>query len=84
MSPFLILKLAEWPVERPRSWAALLDDPLDQGQVAVVRESVTRGRPLGDGDWVVRTAKRLGLEFTLRDAGRPRMARKARMDGENQ
>ncbi len=28
--------------------------------------------PFGDEQWVVRTAAALGLEHTLRDAGRPR------------
>jgi hypothetical protein len=45
-----------------------LDDP----QLDGIRTSVNRGRPLGPGPWVQRTAKRLGLEFTLRGPGRPR------------
>ena len=37
-----------------------------------VRMSIARQRPLGEEAWVLRTAKRLGLEFTLRPPGRPR------------
>jgi putative transposase len=66
------LKLAQWPIDRPRNWAALLDDPLDLNQLESLRISVNRGRPLGDTNWVSRIAHRLGLGFTLRNAGRPR------------
>jgi putative transposase len=33
---------------------------------------VQRGRPFGHPAWVVRTAKRLDLESTLRPRGRPK------------
>lgn len=67
-----LLKLADWPLDRPRNWGALLNDPLDKAEIETLRASVNRGRPLGDKNWILRTARRLGLEFTLRDAGRPR------------
>jgi len=66
------LRLASWPVDRPRNWAELLDDPLDKGAVESIRTSVNRGRPMGDAHWVERVAQRLGLGFTLRGAGRPK------------
>jgi len=66
------LPLARWPVDRPRNWLALLNDPLDKKELEGVRASVNRGRPLGDKGWVGETARRLGLMFTLRDAGRPK------------
>jgi putative transposase len=66
------LTLAAWPVDRPRNWLALLNDPLDAGELDGIRRSVNRGRPLGDAEWVEKTAKRLSLEFTLRPPGRPR------------
>ena len=33
---------------------------------------VNRGRPFGDPNWVTDTAKRLGLEWTIRPRGRPK------------
>ena len=66
------LTLAAWPVDRPRNWSALLDDPLDGSAAGMIRTSVARGRPLGDARWTRQIADRLGLGFTLRNAGRPR------------
>jgi hypothetical protein len=40
--------------------------------VARVRESVRRDRPLGDPTWTVATAEALGLGYSLRPPGRPR------------
>jgi putative transposase len=80
----LQLKLTSWPVDRPRNWADLLDDPMDEREVESIRTSVNRGRPLGEATWVRRMAERLGLGFTLRDPGRPRKARTARGDPGNQ
>jgi putative transposase len=71
------LALSPWPVDRPRNWTALLNDPLDNQQLEEFRTCVNRGRPNGDDAWVNQTADRLGLRFTLRRAGRPRK-------GENQ
>ena len=68
--------LHEWPVERPRHWAELLRREMPAEQLEQVRTSIRRGRPLGSQAWVQRTAKALGLEFTLRPRGRPRKAEK--------
>jgi hypothetical protein len=51
---------------------ALLNDPLDEDQVQQIRTCVNRGRPLGKESWVGKMAERLGLQFTLRNAGRPK------------
>jgi putative transposase len=69
------LPLVDWPMERPRNWMALLNEPLDKNELELLRTSVNRGRPLGEESWVKRMATRLGLQFTLRDAGRPRKVR---------
>ena len=45
---------------------------LKDEQLEEIRTSVERGRPLGPDPWVRRTARRLGLAFTLRGPGRPR------------
>jgi putative transposase len=67
-----VLKLAKWPVDRPRNWMALLNDPMDEGKIGQIRTSVKRGRPFGEETWVGRVAERLSLQHTMREAGRPR------------
>jgi len=64
--------LSDWPVERPRNWLALLNEPQPGGDEEAVRVGIHRGRPLGDRDWTESTVKRLGLEHTTRRPGRPR------------
>ncbi len=39
--------------------------------IARVRVSIRRDRPLGDPTWTLATAKALGLEYSLRPPGRP-------------
>jgi len=70
------LVLSPWPVERPRRWTAAVNDPLGKDELEQLRISVNRGRPLGEESWVWSTARRLGLEFTLRGPGRPRKKRR--------
>jgi putative transposase len=64
--------LDSWPVDRPVDWLECLNEPMPQKQVEMARTSVVRGRPFGGEEWVRRTARRLGLEFTLRARGRPK------------
>ena len=67
--------LDEWPIDRPKNWEALVDGPMAEGELEAVRTSVKRGRPFGSEQWVTRTAKALGLEYTLRPRGRPPKAK---------
>lgn len=66
------LLLSPWPVERPRNWTTRVNAKLAEKRLDTLRQCVNRGRPLGSVDWVKTTARRLGLEFTLRGPGRPR------------
>ncbi len=68
--------LCKWPVDRPRDWTALVNASLDEKKLQGLRTCVNRGQPCGDPTWVRRIAKRLQLEFTLRNAGRPRKKEK--------
>ena len=70
------LATADWPVDRPRTWTAIVNRSMKAADVEAVRTSIARGRPLGDADWVARTAKRLNLDFTLRPRGRPKKREK--------
>lgn len=69
--------LSEWPVPRPRNWLKLVNDPQTEPELAAIRQAVQRGQPLGDPDWVRRTAKLLDLESTLRAPHRPRKSSEA-------
>jgi REP-associated tyrosine transposase len=64
--------LSDWPLPRPASWTRYVNLPQNDAEVKAIRQSVTRGQPFGGDDWVRRTAKRLGLESTLRRRGRPK------------
>jgi putative transposase len=66
------LPLAPWPVDRPRGWLEVLNQPLSDGQITQLRLSMQRGRPLGEAPWVNKVVEQLGLQHTLRNAGRPR------------
>jgi len=64
--------LSPWPVDRPRRWVETVNEGLSEEALTRLRVSVQKGRPFGAEAWVARTAKRLGLESTLRGPGRPR------------
>jgi putative transposase len=56
----------------PFSCPRLVNEVQTEGELDALRRSVQRGCPFGDEVWQQRTAKQLGLEFTLRPRGRPR------------
>jgi len=62
----------EGPVDRGRRWVANVNRPMSDAELDAIRRSVNRGSPWGHKTWQVRTAKRLGLEASLRPRGRPR------------
>jgi putative transposase len=64
--------LFDWPLPRPVDWLEIVDQPQTDAELQALRRCVRRGSPYGDADWVARTAKALGLEFTLRQRGRPK------------
>ena len=66
------IALSDWPMDRPKGWRKLVNAQLDEGTLGQIRTSVKRSRPFGDEKWTRRTARRLGLEWTLRDPWRPR------------
>jgi putative transposase len=64
--------LTDGPLELPRSWMDIVNETQPDKDLTAIRHSVRRGQPYGDADWVARTARRLGLESTLRPAHRVR------------
>ena len=66
--------LSACPVRRPENWVAHVNKPLTEKEIQAVRLCANRGRPLGDAAWIELTARKLGLESTLRSPGRPKKA----------
>jgi putative transposase len=64
--------LSEWPVDRPARWTAIVNQAMEKDDLETLRSCVRRGRPYGGREWVERIARRLGIEPTSRDRGRPR------------
>lgn len=64
--------LDAWPVDRPRNWKTLVNRALPEEERERVECSLTRGRPFGSDAWTARTARRVGLQYTLNPRGRPR------------
>lgn len=64
--------LADWPVPTPRRWLARVNRAVPDVELDAMCLCTKRGRPHGDERWVMRTAKRLGIESTMRPQGRPR------------
>ena len=64
--------LSPSPVTRSRNWLNKVNQPLDKPDLNAARQSLKRGRPLGETEWVNKTATTHGLTFTLRPLGRPK------------
>ena len=64
--------LADWPLPRPDDWLNLVNTPQTESELAALRQSVKRGRPYGDSEWIANTANRLRINSTLRQRGRPK------------
>ena len=65
--------LSKWPSPRLPHWVKRVNEPLSEKELAAVRLSAQRGRPLGDDNWVESIARRLNLESTMRPRGRKRV-----------
>ena len=63
--------LTDWPVERPRQWLRMVNDPQSPAEEEALKRAVQRGRPFGGPTWEKQAATRLGLESTLHPRGRP-------------
>lgn len=65
------VELTPWPLPRPQDWARRVNEPIAAEELNRLRLHLLRDRPYGDAEWVAAAAKRMGLEWTLRDRGRP-------------
>lgn len=66
--------LSDGPVELPQRWKSLVNKNVKVKDVEKIEECIKRGQPFGQSEWVVKIAKKLGLESTLKPRGRPRKA----------
>jgi REP-associated tyrosine transposase len=64
--------LDPWPIPQPADWLSIVNQPDTEGELDSLRVALTRSSPIGDDDWRTETAKRLGIECSLRPIGRPR------------
>jgi putative transposase len=60
------LALSPWPVPPPCDWLRWVQAPQTEAELEALRRSLQRGAPYGSETWQKTTAKRLGLESTLR------------------
>ena len=71
-SEFEPVKLHNGPAKRRSDWLDWVNKPLTEDERSAMHQCINRGRPFGSENWQNRTAKRLGLESTMRPRGRPR------------
>jgi putative transposase len=64
--------LHPWPVPLPGDWEKIVNRPETEAEFEAVRQSVQRCQPFGSEIWQQRTAKKLNLEYTFRNPGRPK------------
>ena len=64
--------LDTWPVPVPVDWVAHVNGVETAAELEAVCCSLVRGAPFGLAAWQQQTARKLGLESTLRPLGRPR------------
>jgi putative transposase len=68
--------LTAWPVNRPRDWTQIVNEPMSDGETSQIKTSLIRNRPMGTPAWIKKTASRLHLDHTLRNEGRPQKSKK--------
>jgi len=65
--------LAESPVPLGRLWRRHVNEPQNEAELEAIRQCIARGRPFGGERWRSKVTRRLGLEYTFRPRGRPRL-----------
>jgi hypothetical protein len=62
--------LAQWSL--PADWAVQVNQPQTEAELEAVQRALQRGQPFGSASWQGQAAKRLNLEYTFRNPGRPK------------
>jgi putative transposase len=66
------VELSPWPVPRPEDWTAQVNKVIEKSELDLLHLHIRCGRPLGSREWTAAAVKRMGLEQTMRDRGRPK------------
>jgi putative transposase len=66
--------LSNGPRAWPAEWIKMVNSPQNEAEESALRKCVQRERPYGEDAWVLDTAKKLGIEQSLRPLGRPKRA----------
>ena len=61
--------LSCWPVDMPSNYLDEVNQSISKIFIEQIRNSVARGRPLGDENWVNSMISKYGLEYTMRLRG---------------
>jgi hypothetical protein len=61
--------------EKREMRAQYVNEPATEAELAGIRRSCRRGTPYGSKTWVETTARKLGLQSTLRNPGRPKKSK---------
>jgi len=65
--------ISTWPIQRPRTWRAMVNRPQNERELKRIRKCVKKGCPYGSDRFVTQASSRLQLKHTLRERGRPKM-----------
>ena len=60
------------PIELPADWTDYVDQPLTEGELGRLQNSMQRQTPFGSPPWQMKICGELGLESTLKPKGRPK------------
>lgn len=63
--------LAEWPIETPKNYLDLVNEPHTNTELESLRYCVNKGKPFGNEEWTSRMIDAYKLESTMRGRGRP-------------
>jgi putative transposase len=66
------LRISAGPVVLPEKWDKLVDLLPNETDLRKLEVCMSRGRPFGNEDWVVKAVKEMDLGPTLRPRGRPK------------
>jgi putative transposase len=69
------VELTPSPSPRPADWLARINEAIAADELEQFELHIRRGRPLGTMQWTQAATKRLGLEQTMRNRGRPPKAK---------
>lgn len=64
--------LTPWPIDMPKNYLSLVNQPLPKTQLIHIRTSIEKSRPFGSESWISRQVNKYDLGYTLRSAGRPK------------